>query len=102
MEASDDGFLGSPATVADLTPRQLAVAALVAQGRSDKAIAMTLGISERRVRVHVAAIAYLCQFDPERNTRIQLALWYRSTNVVPIPGDPHREERARRILEANG
>ena len=64
-------------TLADLTPRQIAVAALVSRALPDKAIARELGMSERRVRVHVASIAYLCNFDPHCHTRIQLALWYR-------------------------
>jgi DNA-binding NarL/FixJ family response regulator len=66
----------------DLTARQLAVAALVARGQSDKAIASALGMGTRRVQVHIAAIAYLCHFDPTCNTRVQLALWYREH--VPI------------------
>lgn len=68
--------------LADLTPRQIAVAALVAKAWGDKAIAAELHMSPRRVRVHITAVAYLCGFDPQRSVRIQLALWYRER--VPI------------------
>ena len=39
-----------------LTPRELDVLALVAEGRSNKAIAEALGISDQTVKFHVAAI----------------------------------------------
>lgn len=46
---------GSSATAArDLTPRQRAVAELIAEGRSNAAIAACLGISEKTVEKHVA------------------------------------------------
>lgn len=40
----------------DLTPRQLEILALIARGRSNKEIAGRLGISERTVKFHVAAL----------------------------------------------
>jgi DNA-binding NarL/FixJ family response regulator len=39
-----------------LTPRELEVLALVAEGRSNKAIAEALGISDQTVKFHVASI----------------------------------------------
>jgi DNA-binding NarL/FixJ family response regulator len=40
-----------------LTPREIAVLELVAEGLSNKAIAARLGISDQTVKFHVAAIA---------------------------------------------
>src|SRR5262245_2625722 len=42
--------------VEPLTPRELEVLALVAEGRSNKAIAEVLGISDQTVKFHVASI----------------------------------------------
>ena len=81
----EDEHIVPPATVSDLTPRQLAVCAQLANGRTTKGIANVLGISERRVRVHITAIAYLCRLDPSGDVRVQIALWYR-THAAPIPG----------------
>jgi DNA-binding NarL/FixJ family response regulator len=39
-----------------LTPRQRDILALIAQGRSNKEIAFALGIRERTVKFHVAAL----------------------------------------------
>jgi DNA-binding NarL/FixJ family response regulator len=39
-----------------LTPRQLDILSLIAQGRSNKEIAFALGIRERTVKFHVAAL----------------------------------------------
>lgn len=43
-------------SVESLTPRELEVLALVAEGRSNKAIADLLGISDQTVKFHVASI----------------------------------------------
>jgi DNA-binding NarL/FixJ family response regulator len=40
----------------DLTPRQLEILALIARGRTNKEIAVVLGISERTVKFHVASL----------------------------------------------
>jgi DNA-binding NarL/FixJ family response regulator len=45
--ASEDGFL---------TPRQRDILGYIAQGRSNKQIAFALGIRERTVKFHVAAL----------------------------------------------
>ena len=64
-------------TAADLTPRQLAVAKLVAVALPDKRIAHELGMSTRRVRTHITALAFLLGCDPSRNVRVQVAMWWR-------------------------
>lgn len=50
----DSGKSGS--VVSSLTPRQLAVLGLLAQGKANKIIAYELGISEITVKAHVSAI----------------------------------------------
>jgi DNA-binding NarL/FixJ family response regulator len=53
----DDDDLGDEvAGIEPLTPRELEVLELLAQGRSNKAIAAALGISDQTVKFHVAAI----------------------------------------------
>jgi len=46
----------SPALVEDLTPRELEVLGLLAEGLPNKAIALRLGISEHTVKFHVNAV----------------------------------------------
>jgi len=43
-------------TIGDLTPRERDVLALIAQGRSNKRIALELGISEKTVKTHVGHV----------------------------------------------
>ena len=81
----EDEHIHPPATVGDLTPRQLAVAALVANGVQTKKIAAQLQISDRRVRMHITALVYVLHLDPEKNAWQQIAAWYRS-HAAPIPG----------------
>ena len=83
----EDEHIAAPATVSDLTPRQIAVAALVANGIPTKKIAASLGISDRRVRMHITSIVYVLHLDPERNAWQQIAQWYR-THAAPISGLP--------------
>lgn len=73
-----DEHIHPPAVAADLTPRQLAVACLIASAQTDKQIAAQLNISDRRVRVHVDALAYLLHLDRACNVRVQIALWWRT------------------------
>ena len=40
----------------ELTPRQLEIMSLIAKGRSNKEIGFALGIQERTVKFHVAAL----------------------------------------------
>jgi DNA-binding NarL/FixJ family response regulator len=73
-----DEYVGPPATAAELTPRQLAVAALIARARTDKQIAHELGIQRRTVGVHLTALAYRLHLDAASNVRVQIALWWRA------------------------
>jgi DNA-binding NarL/FixJ family response regulator len=61
----------------ELSPRQREVAALIADGSTSKQIAARLGISTRRVRIHVTALAYLIDADPSKSIHVQIALWWR-------------------------
>ena len=53
---SQAGVRDLPEGVTDLTPRELEVLALVADGLPNKAIAGRLGISDHTVKFHVNAI----------------------------------------------
>ncbi len=65
-----------PATLDDLTPRQIAVASLVAHGYRVKQIAGMLEISERGVRCHISSVAHRCHLDMDKDDKVQVALWY--------------------------
>lgn len=56
----------------ELTNRQLEVAILVAEGLSDKEIAMILQITEDTVAYHVSRIQKRWQLDKGKNTRVQI------------------------------
>jgi DNA-binding NarL/FixJ family response regulator len=63
-EVDFDAIVVSPGTRAEgddfeepLTPREIEVLELLAEGLSNKAIAVRLGISDQTVKFHVAAIA---------------------------------------------
>lgn len=64
--------------LSDLTPRQLAVAALVAKSHTTKQIAVYLKVSERRVRVIVSSIAFRIGADATKDERLQVAEWWRA------------------------
>ena len=64
-----------------VTPRQLQVAALVAQGWSNRQIAERLVITERSVESHVERIRSRLGF----RSRAQVAAWYAAANPSP-PG----------------
>lgn len=61
-----------------LTERQLEVAALVAQGRSNKAIGRALQISEHTVNAHVQAICRALNREQDVKPRDFVASWWRS------------------------
>jgi DNA-binding NarL/FixJ family response regulator len=71
-----DEYIRPPATLADLEPRQIAVASLIARARTNQQIAYELGISDRRVRYHVEALAYLLHLDRSCDVRVQIATWW--------------------------
>jgi DNA-binding CsgD family transcriptional regulator len=61
--------------VADLTPRQRQVVALMATGLGDDAIATTLGVSVRTVRADVAALLDLLGVRTRFAAGVRLQLW---------------------------
>ncbi|GAA1157112.1 helix-turn-helix transcriptional regulator [Nocardioides aquiterrae] len=66
--------------VADLTPRQRQVVALMASGLGDDAIADTLGVSVRTVRADIAALLDVLGVRTRFAAGVRLQLW-------PDPGD---------------
>jgi DNA-binding NarL/FixJ family response regulator len=67
-EAAPRRVVAAPATDA-LSPREKEVLALVAEGRSNKAIAETLFVSPNTVKTHVASLLSKLHAD----SRVQLA-----------------------------
>lgn len=55
-----------------LTNRQLEVAILVAEGLTDKEIAMILQISEDTVAYHVRRVMLRWKLSPTKNVRVQI------------------------------
>jgi len=72
-------FLGLPArhrgSSPTLTPRQREVAALIAEGCTNREIAARLGIAEKSAEAHVERIRYRMDF----RSRAQIAAWYVAT-----------------------
>jgi DNA-binding NarL/FixJ family response regulator len=68
---------------ANLTPRELEVLGLVAQGASNRQIAQTLFVSERTARTHVSAILMKLNLV----SRTQAALWAVHEGLAPGPND---------------
>jgi DNA-binding NarL/FixJ family response regulator len=73
-----------PVTVADLTPRQLSVVALVAKALPDKRIAGELGIEVETVREHLERIARKLDLDPTCHIRMQIAFWFRAQAPISL------------------
>lgn len=63
-----------------LTAREREVAQLAADGLTDKAIGLALGITENTVGVHITHIADALALNRSRNIRAQLA------RLFPAPG----------------
>lgn len=63
--------------LSDLTPRQLDVAALVAEGVRTKVIAARLRVGERWVRCVISSVAYLIGADATLDERVLVACWWR-------------------------
>jgi DNA-binding CsgD family transcriptional regulator len=64
-------------TATDLTPRELEVVALVADGMTNKRIAARLGIAHNTVRVHVASVAFKLGFHGGvYEERVVIARWW--------------------------
>lgn len=74
-------FLGLPArhrgAVATLTARQREVAALIAEGCTNREIGERLGIAERSAEAHVERIRHRMDF----RSRSQIAAWYAATGA---------------------
>ena len=70
---------GAPAVVDDLTPRERDVLILIARGRSNKVIALELGVAEKTVKTHVSHI--LGKLD--LTDRTQAALYAVRHGLVP-------------------
>ena len=62
--------------MSDLTPRQRQVAALVADGLTDKRIGARLNMRYDTVRVHIVALAYRLKIPLGHNTRVLIARWW--------------------------
>jgi len=60
----------------DITQRQRQVAALVAEGHTNKQIAAELGITQRWVQLLIAHIADTLGAESDRDERVQIALWW--------------------------
>lgn len=61
-----------------LTTRQHEVARLVADGRTTKQIAAEIGVTDRRVRQILSAIAAAIGVDPSSDVCVAIALWHRT------------------------
>jgi DNA-binding NarL/FixJ family response regulator len=74
----------------DLTPRELETLSLVAEGKSNAAIAEALALTKRAVEKHVNAIfAKLELDDPEQvSRRVAAALVYLNRQPASEPAEP--------------
>jgi DNA-binding NarL/FixJ family response regulator len=80
-----DSVRNPPRAGHGLTPRELGVLTLVAEGASNRDIARTLAVSERTASTHVSAILMKLGLA----SRTQAALWAIGEGLVPGP-EPHR------------
>lgn len=59
-----------------LTDRQRDVVRLIGGGSTNKQIAAALAITQRRVQIHVTAIAFRLGCDREKDARAQIVAWW--------------------------
>ena len=64
-----------------LTPKEEEVAALAGEAYTNKQIANKMGVTPRRVRILISAIAYKANLDASRDERVQVALWWNRRTV---------------------
>lgn len=57
VATDSDGLDGEPLLVESLTPREIEVLELVAEGLPNKAVAARLGISDQTVKFHLASLS---------------------------------------------
>jgi DNA-binding NarL/FixJ family response regulator len=81
LQARHDRQL-APASVADLTPRELDVLRLVIEGQANKQIARRLGISEKTVKGHLTNVFQRIGVTD----RTQAALWAQRTGIFRDSG----------------
>lgn len=63
--------------LSNLTPREIAVAALLGQHYTVKRIAAELRISDRRVQILITAVAYKVGVEPGCDDKLTIAAWWR-------------------------
>lgn len=66
----------------DVPEREQQVAALIADGLTDKAIGRALGVSVWTVRTYVARLVERIGVDPDRSSRSIITRWHRA-HAVP-------------------
>jgi DNA-binding NarL/FixJ family response regulator len=73
-----------------LTEREATVLALIAEGKSNQAIAATLFLSEASVEKHITAIFQKLELEPDEsgNRRVLAALAHVEAGGPPATGDP--------------
>lgn len=94
-----DELLASPRVkhpLADLTPRELEVLSLIAEGRTDKGIAMALFVSCKTVEAHVGSILRKLDLpvDATVNRRVHAVLAF--IGAIEQPGHDQVNQRAPR------
>lgn len=78
-----------------LTDRESAVLALIAEGRSNQAIARTLNVSEGSVEKHITAVFQKLELEPdESGNRRVLAVLAHLEHGNPAPPPPPAPPRA--------
>ncbi len=76
-----------PSPFSELTPREMEILELLAEGQSNKVIARNLGISDGTVKLHVKAILRKLQV----HSRVEAAVMAVERNLFPKDGSSPRE-----------